>query len=244
MACGAVVAPMAAGAASTAAQMETLAAPRLDTVVSAPAHGNTVAMTFDDGPHPTLTPLLLDILKARDIRATFYVIGRNAARYPDILKRMVDEGHEIGNHTWSHPFLSRLGSDGVYRELDRTSDAVYKAVQRIPVTLRPPYGALTGAQSAMVHKNRDMPTIMWSVDTEDWRRPGSDVVANRMIDMSAPGSIILSHDIHSPTIQAMPAGLDGLKARGFDFATVSMILGRRDWTKIRWRLPQTVKAKS
>jgi peptidoglycan-N-acetylglucosamine deacetylase len=217
---------------------------RLITVTAAPTQRHLVAMTFDDGPHPTLTPQLLDILKARRIRATFYVIGRNVARYPDIVKRMVDEGHEIGNHTWRHPFLTQLGSNSVLRELDRTSEAVYKAVQRIPVTMRPPYGALSRNQRAMIHKERDMPTILWSVDPEDWRRPGAQVVANRIVGGARPGSIILSHDIHGPTIKAMPAALDGIKDHGYKFATVSMILGQRDWSKMRWRLPREARAKS
>ncbi len=208
------------------------------TVTAAPTHSNIVAMTFDDGPHPKHTPLLLDILKARRIRATFYLIGRNVARYPDIVKRMVDEGHEIGNHTWRHPFLTSLGNTSVLRELDRTSEAVYKAVQRIPVTMRPPYGALSGRQRTLIHTERDMPTILWSVDPEDWRRPGSDVVASRIVDRSHAGAIILSHDIHAPTVRAMPTALDGVLDRGYRFTTVSMILGHRDWTKLRWRLPQ------
>ncbi|MCB1331964.1 MAG: polysaccharide deacetylase family protein, partial [Maritimibacter sp.] len=189
-------------------------------------------------------PALLDMLKERNIRATFYVIGRNAARYPDIVKRMVDEGHEIGNHSWSHPFLSKLGSNGMFRELDRTSDAVYKAVQRIPTTLRPPYGALTDRQAHLIAKDREMPTILWSVDPEDWRRPGESVVASRIVTKSRAGAIILTHDIHAPTVRAMPSALDGLKDRGFEFATVSMILGRRDWSKLRWRLPQVADASS
>ena len=237
-----LLAPGAAQAASSKIALPTdLTGGDFITVTKAPTQQNFVAMTFDDGPHPALTPQLLDILKARRIRATFYVIGRNAARYPDILKRMVDEGHEIGNHTWKHPNLAGLGSAAVLRELDRTSEAVFKAVQRMPVTMRPPYGALTSAQRGLIHREREMPTILWSVDPEDWRRPGSDVVADRIVGRSHAGAIILSHDIHSGTVKAMPAALDGLKAGGFRFATVSMILGHRDWTKLRWRLPPTVE---
>lgn len=208
------------------------------TVTAAPTQRNLVAMTFDDGPHPTLTPQLLDLLKARRIRATFYVIGRNVARYPDIVKRMVDEGHEVGNHTWRHPKLTELGNASVLREVDRTSEAVYRAVQRIPVTMRPPYGLLSRPQRAMIHETRDLPTILWSVDPEDWRRPGASVVADRIVGGARPGAIILSHDIQKQTVHAMPAALDGLTEHGFRFATVSMILGQRDWSKLRWRLPQ------
>lgn len=235
---------MAEAASSEIAAPTEASRDRLVTVTAAPTRSNLVAMTFDDGPHPVLTPKLLDILKARRIRATFYVIGRNVARYPDIVKRMVDEGHEIGNHTWHHPVLSRLGTASVLRELDRTSEAVYQAVGRIPVTMRPPYGALTGSQRAMILKDRDMPTILWSVDPEDWRRPGAQVVASRIVGGARPGAIILSHDIHSPTVSAMPAALDGLLDKGYRFATVSMILGQRDWTTLRWRLPRAAHAKS
>ena len=240
---GALLTPGTAWAASASIALpDDLDVERLITVTGAPTRAKLVAMTFDDGPHPTYTPALLDILKARRIRATFYVIGRNVARYPDIVKRMVDEGHEIGNHSWQHPFLSQLGSAAVLRELDRTSEAVFRAVQRMPVTMRPPYGALTKSQRAMIHKEREMPTILWSVDPEDWRRPGSSVVADRIVGGARPGAIILSHDIHKPTVQAMPAALDGLIERGYRFATVSMILGQRDWTKLRWRLPRVTKS--
>ncbi|RME18948.1 MAG: polysaccharide deacetylase family protein [Alphaproteobacteria bacterium] len=239
-----ILAPGAALSAGAIALPDDLATERLITVTAVKTRRRVVALTFDDGPHPVHTPQLLDMLKARRIRATFYVIGRNVARYPDIVKRMVDEGHEIGNHTWRHPFLSKLGKASVLRELDRTSEAIYKAVQRIPVTMRPPYGAMTRSQRQMVAAERDMPTILWSVDPEDWRRPGSDVVARRILSGAAPGAIILSHDIHGPTIRAMPATLDGLRAQGFRFQTVSMILGHRDWTKLRWRLPRVVAAKN
>ena len=241
---GVLMPAMAQAASSKIALPTDISSERLITVTAAPTRANLVAMTFDDGPHPVLTPQLLDILKARRIRATFYVIGRNVARYPDIVKRMVAEGHEIGNHTWRHPFLTQLGSASVLRELDRTSEAVYKAVQRMPVTMRPPYGALSRAQRAMILKQREMPTILWSVDPEDWRRPGAQVVANRILGGARPGAIILSHDIHAPTIKAMPVALDGLIEAGYRFATVSMILGARDWSKLRWRLPREARAKS
>jgi peptidoglycan/xylan/chitin deacetylase (PgdA/CDA1 family) len=205
------------------------------TVTAAPRRGNAVAMTFDDGPHPTLTPKLLDVLKARRIRATFYVIGSNVKRYPDIVKRMVDEGHELGNHTWSHPFLTSRSKSSVLKELDRTSEVIYQTVKKVPVTMRPPYGALYSSQRRLIHKERDMKTILWSVDPQDWRRPGANVVANRIVGHSHAGAIILSHDIHPGTIRAMPAALDGVKDKGYRFATVSMILGERDWSRLRWR---------
>ncbi len=206
------------------------------TVTRIPTAQPYVAMTFDDGPHPRLTPQLLDMLRARGIRATFYVIGRNAARYPQILQRMVEEGHEIGNHTWSHPSLHGHSDGSVLNQIDCTNRAVYEAVGRPPVTMRPPYGNLYDRQRLMLHQARAMPTVLWSVDTLDWQRPGSSVVSQRVVNGSHPGGVILAHDIHTATVRAMPAALDGVTGRGFRFVTVSELIGWPRWDRRRLRL--------
>lgn len=206
------------------------------TVTRIPTAQPLVAMTFDDGPHPSLTPLLLDMLAARGIRATFYVVGRNAARYPQLLARMVAEGHEIGNHTWSHPNLHGYSDTSVLAQVDQTSSAIYAAVGRPPVTMRPPYGNLYNRQRLMLHGARAMPTILWSVDPLDWQRPGSGVVASRIVRGSHSGAVILAHDIHRPTVRAMPATLDGVTGRGFRFVTVSELIGWPRWDRRRLRL--------
>jgi len=189
----------------------------------------SVALTFDDGPHPVHTPVLLDILARYNVKATFYVIGRSARRYPEILHRMVAEGHEVGNHTWTHPTLSRMGNGSFLREIDRTQEVVWRTVGALPVTMRPPYGAITNRQSHMLSDQRNIPTIMWSVDPEDWRRPGSTVVSARMVRGARPGSVILAHDIHGPTIRAIPAAIEGIISRGLGFTTMSQLLGWRRW---------------
>jgi len=206
------------------------------TITRIPTAQPIVAMTFDDGPHPRLTPQLLDTLRIRGIRATFYVIGRNAARYPLLLQRMVAEGHEIGNHTWSHPSLYGHSDASVLNQVDRTNRAVYDAVGRPPVTMRPPYGNLYDRQRLMLHQARAMPTVLWSVDPMDWRRPGSSVVAQRIVRDSHSGGVILAHDIHSATVRAMPSALDGLAARGFRFVSVSELIGWPRWDLRRLRL--------
>jgi peptidoglycan/xylan/chitin deacetylase (PgdA/CDA1 family) len=195
-----------------------------------------VALTFDDGPHPSLTPQLMDILASRGVRATFYVIGNRVVRHPQLMQRLVDAGHEIGNHTWSHPSLFGYSDDGVLGQLDRTTQAVYDAVGRPPVTMRPPYGNLYPRQRLMIHERRNLPTVLWSVDPEDWRRPGSSVVAQRIVSRSHPGAVILAHDIHGPTVRAMPAAIDGLIARGFEFVTLSELLGWPRWDSRRLQL--------
>jgi peptidoglycan/xylan/chitin deacetylase (PgdA/CDA1 family) len=186
-----------------------------------------IAMTFDDGPHPTNTPRLLDILRQRNIKATFYVIGQNVQRYPEITRRIVAEGHEIGNHTWSHTKLTTLGDSSVQEELRRTQDAIVAATGVKPRTMRPPYGALLTRQREMVFNEFGYPTVLWSVDPEDWRRPGVDVVCSRILGGASNGAIILAHDLHAPTVDAMPQTLDRLLERGYRFITVSQMLTQK-----------------
>lgn len=192
-----------------------------------------LAMTFDDGPHPVNTPRLLDMLKSRKIKATFYCIGWRVNKWPQIVQRIMAEGHEVGNHTYKHPFLTKLGPRGVLYEMDSTTSAIHKATGRLPLTMRPPYGAFSAKQRTMLHDARALPTILWSVDPADWRRPGASVVASRIVKNAHPGAIILSHDIHKPTIDAMPAAFDALLAKGYQFKTVSEMLGWGDWSNSR-----------
>lgn len=183
-----------------------------------------IALTFDDGPHPQNTPRLLDILKARNAKATFFVVGTNARRYPDILRRIVAEGHEIGNHSNNHPALSKLSDEGVRKELQSCHDAVLSATGVPPKSMRPPYGAITAAQKAWVKREFGYSSILWSVDPLDWKRPGSSVVASRLVAGASPGGILLCHDIHAGTIDAIPQVLDQLLAKGYRFVTVTQLL--------------------
>lgn len=183
-----------------------------------------IAMTFDDGPHPSNTPRLLDMLRERNIKATFYVIGQNVDLYPNVLRRTVSEGHEIGNHSWSHPILSKMSDSAVREQLTKTRDAVARAAGVQPRTMRPPYGALLQRQREWIHAELGYPTIIWSVDPLDWKRPGSSVVTSRILAGTTPGAIILAHDLHGQTVDAMPATLDGLLRKGYQFVTVSQLL--------------------
>ena len=186
-----------------------------------------VAMTFDDGPHPQNTPRLLDMLRTRNIKATFYVIGSNVDRHPQIVRRIVAEGHEIGNHTYTHRKLTSLGSSEVRREMSRTQDAIVRAAGVKPRTMRPPYGALLQSQREMIFSEFRYPTIMWSVDPQDWKRPGPAIVKSRILSGANNGAIILAHDLHAPTVDAMPGTFDGLLSKGFKFITVSQLLAQK-----------------
>ncbi|MCX6876424.1 MAG: polysaccharide deacetylase family protein [Verrucomicrobia bacterium] len=189
-----------------------------------PVTDKYIAMTFDDGPHPQNTPRLLDMLRARNIKATFYVVGSNVDLYPQIVRRTVAEGHEIGNHSYTHGWFTKMSDSEIREELSRCRDAVGRAAGVQPRTLRPPYGGLLQRQREWVHAEFGYPTVLWSVDPLDWKRPGPSVVCSRILSSTTPGSIILSHDLHAPTVDAMPATLDGLLRRGFKFVTVSQLL--------------------
>ncbi len=183
-----------------------------------------VAMTFDDGPHPSNTPRLLKILRDRNIKATFYVVGKNVKAYPHIVRQIISEGHEIGNHTWTHGSLTSMSDEQIRRELKMSADAVFEAAGYRPHTIRPPYGAVNQRIKELMFAEFGYPTIMWSVDPQDWRRPGVSVVTSRIVNASHPGAILLAHDIHAPTIDAMPATFDQLLAKGYRFVTVSQLM--------------------
>lgn len=186
--------------------------------------GPYVAISFDDGPHPTLTPKLLDILKERNVKATFYVIGKNVAQYPEIVKRMAAEGHEVGNHTWNHPSLPKLSAATVAEEIQKTTRAIVDACGITPTTMRPPYGATNAALNKRMAQEFGLPVILWSVDPQDWKIRRASHVSTHLVQNTSAGDILLAHDIHPSTIEAMPATLDALLAKGFKFTTVTELL--------------------
>jgi peptidoglycan-N-acetylglucosamine deacetylase len=183
-----------------------------------------IAMTFDDGPSAENTPRLLEMLKQRNIKATFFLIGQNVASNPDIVRRILADGHEVGNHSWTHPQLSKLSDDRVTSEITKTQDAIKDASGFTPTLLRPPYGAITTRQREWIENKFGLNIILWSVDPFDWKRPGASVITQRILTQVHPGAIILSHDIHKQTVDAMPATLDGLIKKGYRFVTVSQLI--------------------
>ncbi|TDU80870.1 peptidoglycan/xylan/chitin deacetylase (PgdA/CDA1 family) [Prosthecobacter fusiformis] len=184
-----------------------------------------VAITFDDGPHPDFTPRLLDTLRDRNIKATFFMVGRNVKAFPQIVRRMVEEGHEVANHSWSHPLLTSLGTESVESQMRRTHDAIIAACGRVPVLYRPPYGQARLSQRKRIRDVFGYATILWDVDPQDWQSPRKvEKVHDRILSMSKAGSIILCHDIHETTVNAMPALLDEMKRQGYHFVTVSQLI--------------------
>jgi peptidoglycan/xylan/chitin deacetylase (PgdA/CDA1 family) len=186
--------------------------------------GPYIAITFDDGPHATLTPKLLDILKERGIKATFFVLGECVAANPDVLRRAVAEGHEIGNHSWDHKALPRSGGAGVAAEMSQTNAAIEQAGGKKPVVMRPPYGATTAAITKRLNEEFGFKVVLWDVDPLDWKVRNSAHVTSEILKNTKPGSIVLAHDIHPTTVAAMPETLDALLKKGFKFVTVSELI--------------------
>lgn len=187
-------------------------------------NGPYIAMTFDDGPHPSNTPRLLNMLAQRNIKATFFVVGQLAKEHPQIIRRILAEGHEVANHTMSHPTLTRISDDRIRRELTETHKAVVDIAGYHMRLFRPPGGATNARLKEWFHNEYGYSTIMWTVDPQDWKRPGVSVVTSRLVNGARPGAILLCHDLHAPTVDAMPGTLDQLMAKGFKFVTVSQLL--------------------
>lgn len=181
-----------------------------------------VAITFDDGPSSKTTGLLLDILKEYDAHATFFVLGHKVEANSALIARMEEEGHVVGNHTYDHKDLSKLGSDAIYDEVESTNKLVEKYAAR-PTLMRPPYGAKNDAV-VKVCTDDEMSIVMWSIDPEDWRYRDADVVSKHILEKVRPGSIILLHDIHPTSVDAARIVLKELAARDYVFVTVPELI--------------------
>jgi peptidoglycan-N-acetylglucosamine deacetylase len=192
-----------------------------------PRDGSMVALTFDDGPHPRFTGEVLEVLTRYDIRATFFCVGLNAVSMEREVARMADLGHCLANHTWSHPYLPDLSARELREQVSRTREAIGRAAGDLPLLMRPPYGSLT--PSVLDNwMGYDETVVLWDAEAEDWARPGPEVIADRILARTEPGSIILLHDgggDRSQTVAALPAIIDGCLERGWSFCTVPELIG-------------------
>ena len=185
--------------------------------------GKVIALTFDDGPGP-YTAHLLDILDQYGAKATFFLIGSKVSGQASVVRSIQARGHQLGNHSWSHPELPKLPVDQIAGEIDRTNDAIKQATGIKPTILRPPYGAVNGVVLEQL-RARGMSSILWSVDTRDWADRNSDIVCSRAVAGAHPGAVILMHDIHQTSVGAVPCILSALKQQGYSFVTVQGLLG-------------------
>lgn len=186
-------------------------------------NGKYIALTFDDGPSADVTPRVLDILKQYDAKATFFMLGSQVDYHPEIAKLVVDAGHEIGNHTEQHQDLTKLGPDGIRKEIQSTSDKINNITGTRPYLVRPPYGAYNEhiKNDAANYGNS---IILWSVDSLDWKSRNADAINDEIQQQLTPGSIVLMHDIHPTTADALPKLLETLQQEGYQFVTVSQLL--------------------
>lgn len=182
------------------------------------------ALTFDDGPDPQTTPRLLATLRKHGARATFYVIGEKVLRHPDILHAIIAEGHEIGNHSFSHPFLVKRMDAEILEQVDRAQNAIFDACGVLPRTFRPPHGRLNPHQREMLHFNRPLIHAYWSLDTKDWRDLDAAKMTETMVAGVTPGEIVLAHDTLESSLQATDRALTMIGARGLRSLTVSELL--------------------
>jgi peptidoglycan/xylan/chitin deacetylase (PgdA/CDA1 family) len=183
-----------------------------------------VALTFDDGPHEVLTPRLLDTLKQQRVKATFFLVGENVDKHPEVVKRMVKEGHEVASHSYTHPNLGKMDEGGVGGQLTKTHQAI-KTACGVDVSLfRPPYGSFTETQRSWAFSRLGYRTIIWDVDPLDWKVRDSKKVEDKILASTTSGSIVLMHDIHKSTVEAVPNIIQGLRDRGLKFTTVGGLI--------------------
>ncbi len=178
-----------------------------------------MALTFDDGPNPEVTPQVLDILQRHNAKATFFLIGLHVPGNEALLRRMHQEGHEIGNHTWSHTDLTKLSPGGVEDEIMQTQTAIAAAGVPLPRLMRPPYGGT----DAMVRSHIPLTVVLWNIDPEDWKAKKPEKIIEHVLSHARPGGVVDLHDIRGVTAEALDPILTGLE-QSYHLVTVSQLL--------------------
>jgi peptidoglycan/xylan/chitin deacetylase (PgdA/CDA1 family) len=186
-------------------------------------HGKMIALTFDDGPHPTHTPKILKILKANDVKATFFMLGSRINEYGKIAASVHAAGHDIGNHSYSHPFFSKTKHEKIDKEISRTDELIKKITKFKEVKfLRPPYGSLP---KYVIKKaeNEGFYVVMWSIDSKDYQGHSVDYMLDKILKRIKSGDVMLFHDIHPNTVKLMAEMIPILKKAGFKFVSLNEI---------------------
>ncbi len=191
-----------------------------DVPVSTTFYENVVALTFDDGPHPVYTKELLDGLKKRGVVASFFILGEHIEGNEELILQMKEDGHLIGNHTFSHVKLDTLNDDAACDEVKRTCQAIENITGEPVKYIRPPYGSYNEELECMINLNK----VLWSVDPQDWNTTDVDAIVNHVVKNVGDGDIILLHDIYSTSVAAALRIVDELKAKGYIFVTVEDIM--------------------
>lgn len=199
-----------------------------------PTHSKVIALTFDDGPDNQSTMKILDLLKQYEAKATFFVVGSRVEQHPDIVSRERQEGHEIGNHSYTHPPFHNINGNKLSSELNQTQKAILDATGIKSVLFRPPGGSYN---ESIVRTSKDfgMLTVLWSwhQDTLDWRKPGVNKIVKKVLDNARNGDIVLMHDFvpnSTQTVEALAIILPELQKRGFKFVTISELMSYQENT--------------
>ena len=189
-------------------------------VVSDAVEPKKIALTFDDGPHPVYTKILLDGLAERGAKASFFVTGENAEKYPELILRMQKEGHLIGNHTYSHIQLTSNNREAFRQELISTNEVLKEITGAETIFVRPPYGSWDKS----FEKELNMFPVLWNIDPLDWCSHNAECIAAKVVEKAGDGDIILMHDYYDTSVTAALEVVDVLQKRGFQFVTVEEIL--------------------
>ncbi|HEX2925281.1 MAG TPA: polysaccharide deacetylase family protein [Ruminiclostridium sp.] len=198
-----------------------------------PTQQKIVALTFDDGPYPPYTGQILDILKENNIQATFFLIGQNAEKHPELVQRIAADGHQLGNHTFDHVDLLKADREKIAFEVDHTSKVIADIIGKAPHVVRPPHGFRDAVVLDMMAE-RNLKVVEWSIMSRDWTNPGVDAIVSRTVSKVKNGSIILLHDgdgleskkSRMETVEATRLIIQDLLAKGYKFVTVDEILAR------------------
>ena len=185
-----------------------------------------IAITFDDGPHPKNTKKILDVLEKYNVKSTFFVVGINVKNYPDAFCKIVNKGHEIGNHTYSHSILKSMSVSDIKKEIEDTEDALNDFYETAPKLIRPPCG-LYDNKLLKIAKDKNYKIVLWTIDTKDWAHSSADDMVNAVIKNIKSGDIILFHDYISGvdnTPEALKIIIPKLQEMGYKFVTVSELL--------------------
>ena len=202
---------------------EVLAVDNAESVEEAEENVKYVALTFDDGPSPRCTPRLLDGLQERGVRATFFVVGCQVVKDPDIVIRMAAEGHQIGNHSYDHQKLDKLSLQEAAEDMGKNNDLLCQLLGEGDYWIRPPYGLLSEAEL----KEITVPVVGWSVDTEDWKSKNTGKILDVIYREISDGDIILLHDRYLSSVEAALQAVDHLQQQGYQFVTVAELLALR-----------------
>ena len=184
------------------------------------------SMTFDDGPDPEGTPIVLEALARIGARATFFVIGEKVLRHPDLVRAMVRDSHEVGNHSYTHLYFLKARDGEILRQIDLAQYAVFDACGVMPKLFRAPHGRVTQHQLAMLTYNRPVTPCYWSVDAKDWRDHDAELVTSRIIEATSQGDIVIGHDTLACSVAGSIAALQDLSDRGLSSVPVSELLGK------------------